>query len=231
MGAREGISKIRTARLEAFSDGVFAIAITLLVLDLAIPASAYSAHHLLDSFDRQWPAYLGYFVSFSTIGAIWLGHSAITDYLDRADSTLLRLNLVLLLLVTFLPFPTRLLSTYIHDANAESVAVAIYGINLLLASLMLSVLWRYSLRAGLVRADAEDDETTLLTQRLTPGLAAYVGLIVLGHFRPVAAVIGYLVIALFFLIPVRVSMPGGRRHGGAAPSGATGRLRRRSSQP
>ena len=105
MGARDGISKIRTARFEAFSDGVFAIAITLLVLDLPVPASAYSAHHLLDSFDRQWPAYLGYFVSFSTIGAIWLGHSAITDYLDRADSTLLRLNLVLLLLVTFLHSP------------------------------------------------------------------------------------------------------------------------------
>ena len=98
-------SRIRTAQMEAFSEGVFAIAITLLVLDLAIPVTRYSSHHLLDAFGHEWPGYLGYLVSFSTVGAIWLGHNAITDYLDRADSTLLRINLFLLLLVTFLPYP------------------------------------------------------------------------------------------------------------------------------
>ena len=92
----------RTARLEAFSDGVFAIAITLLVLDLAVPFTRQSEYNLIDAIGDEWHGYLGYVVSFATIGALWLGHNAITDYLDRADTTLLRLNLLLLLLVSFL---------------------------------------------------------------------------------------------------------------------------------
>jgi TMEM175 potassium channel family protein len=195
----------RTARLEAFSDGVFAIAITLLVLDLAVPATQHSAQHLLNAIVDQWPGYLGYIVSFSTVGAIWLGHNAITDYLDRADVTLLRLNLLLLLFVSFLPFPTRLLSEYVTSDRAEQVAVTFYGLTLLIAGALLSLFWRYALRARLVRPDAKDEEITLLTHRLTPGLAGYGLLIIIGLFVPVVAVIGYFLIALFFLIPGRIT--------------------------
>lgn len=193
----------RTARLEAFSDGVFAIAITLLVLDLAVPASQHSARHLLQAIGDEWPSYLGYVVSFATVGALWLGHNAITDYLDRADTTLLRLNLLLLLFVSFLPFPTRMLTEYVTTGEVERVAVTFYGLTLLIAGVLLSALWRYALHARLVRPDAGDEEITLLTQRLTPGLAGYVILIGVGLVSPIAAVIGYLVVALFFLIPVR----------------------------
>jgi len=194
----------RTARLEAFSDGVFAIAITLLVLDLAVPVTKTSENHLLDAIGDEWPGYLGYVVSFATVGALWLGHNAITDYLDRADTTLLRLNLLLLFFVSFLPFPTRLLSEYIRSDQAERVAVTFYGLTLLVAGALLSVFWRYALHARLVRPNAGDEEITLLTHRLTPGLAAYAVLIIVGLFRPVAAVIGYLVIAMFFLLPLRI---------------------------
>lgn len=194
----------RTARLEAFSDGVFAIAITLLVLDLAVPATKQSELDLLHAIKHEWPGYLGYIVSFATVGALWLGHNAITDYLNRADTTLLRLNLLLLLFVSFLPFPTRLLSEYVTTDQAERVAVTFYGLTLLIAGALLSVLWRYARHARLVRPDAGDEEITLLTHRLTPGLAGYVLLIVVGVFAPVAAVIGYLVIALFFLFPLRI---------------------------
>jgi len=194
----------RTARLEAFSDGVFAIAITLLVLDLAVPATTHSEQDLLGAIGDEWHGYLGYLVSFATVGALWLGHNAITDYLDRADTTLLRLNLLLLLFVSFIPFPTRLLSEYVATEQAERVAVTFYGLTLLTAAALLSVLWRYALHARLVRPDAGDEEITLLTHRLSPGLAGYALLIVIGLFAPVAAVIGYLVIALFFLFPLRI---------------------------
>ncbi len=210
MTAPESRRLRRTARLEAFSDGVFAIAITLLVLDLAVPETRYSEQHLLHSIAEQWPGYLGYIVSFSTVGALWLGHNAITDYLNRADVTLLRLNLLLLLFVSFLPFPTRLVSEYVNTDQAEKVATTFSGLTLLIAGVLLSVLWRYALHARLVRPDAKDEELTLLTRRLTPGLAGYVLLIVVGLFAPVAAVIGYLLVALFFLIPLHV--PNGRRH-------------------
>jgi uncharacterized membrane protein len=194
----------RTERLQSLSDGVFAFAMTLLVLDLAIPATQHSAQHLLNALLHQWPGYLGYLVSFSTVGAIWLGHNAVTDYLDRADVTLLRLNLLLMLFVSLLPFPTHLLSRYVGINRAERVAVTVYGITLLIAGALLLLLWQYALRVRLVRPDSTDEEVTLLTHRLMPGLAGYAVLILIGVFFPVVALFGYLVIAFFFIIPVPV---------------------------
>jgi uncharacterized membrane protein len=191
----------RTGRLEAFSDGVFAIAITLLILDIGVSATA--GQDLGAAIRALWPSYLAYVASFSTIGAAWLGHNAITEYLDRADAAFVRLNLLLLLVVSFLPFPTRLVAEYIRQAKAEKVAVTFYGIVLVLATTMLLVLWRYAVRAKLVRPDLGDEEVELLTERLTPGLGAYLVLIVTGLFVPVIAVIGYLGIALYYIIPFR----------------------------
>jgi uncharacterized membrane protein len=196
---------LSTGRLEAFSDGVFAIAITLLVLDLAVPASA--ARHLLRSVGDLWPSYLAYIASFSTIGATWLGHNAVTEYLDRADTTFVRINLLLLLVVSFLPFPTRLVAEYVGKDSPERVAVTIYGVTLLLASSILSLLWRYALRRHLVRPDMSDTEIQLLTERLTPGLAGYLVLIVAGIFVPIVAVIGYLGIAFYLILPIRGGRP------------------------
>jgi uncharacterized membrane protein len=216
-GIRRGL---RTGRLEALSDGVFSIAITLLVLDIAVPASAED--HLLSSLAHLWPSYLGYAVSVATIGAMWLGHTAITDYLERADLGFVRLNLLLLLFVAFLPFPTRLFAEFIGRNGPERVAAPVYGFSLLLTSLLLQLLWRYAVKHGLVRPDAADDEVELLTRRLTPGVGGYVVLIAAGVFIPVIAVVGYLGIALFYIIPFRSLRPFGR--GGRSPG------RRRTAQ-
>ena len=194
---------METTRLEAFSDGVFAIAVTLLILDIAVPAHAGTGHKLLTEVASRWPSYLAYVVSFSTIGAAWLGHHAITEYLERIDAAFIRLNLLVLLLVSFVPLPTRLFADYIGRTKPERVAVTIYGASLLLALTLLLVLWRYAVRARLVRPDARDEEIQLLTKRLMPGLAAYVALIVVGLFFPVVAVGGYLAIALYYIIPLK----------------------------
>jgi uncharacterized membrane protein len=192
-------SRLQTARLEAFSDGVFAIAITLLVLELSVPAGSES--DLLGAFVDQWRSYLAYLVSFSTIGGVWLAHSVITEYVARADPVLLRLNLLLLMVVSFLPFPTRLLAEYTSDDDAARVATTIYGITVLSAAVLVSILWRYALGAGLVRPDAADEDVRMLTTKLNPGLAGYVAMLALGLFVPVAAVLGYLVVAVFLIVP------------------------------
>ncbi len=82
----------QTGRMQGFSDGVFSIAITLLILEIAVPADAED--HLMRALVDQWPSYLAYLVSFSTIGAVWFAHTVITEYLDHADSVLIRLNLL-----------------------------------------------------------------------------------------------------------------------------------------
>jgi uncharacterized membrane protein len=132
---------------------------------------------------------------------VWLEHTVITEYVDRATSALIRLNLLLLMVVSFLPFPTRLLGEYIGEAEPERVAVTIYGINLFLASALVSLLWRYAVRERLIRPDVADADVKMLTRKLTPGLAGYVAVIVLGLFLPVLAVLGYLVIAVYIIVP------------------------------
>jgi uncharacterized membrane protein len=185
--------------MEAFSDGVFAIAITLLILEIAVPAG--SEEDLWGALGDLWPSYLAYLVSFATVGAVWIAHTVITEYLDHADSVLLRLNLLLLVLISFLPFPTKLLAEFVHEREPVRVAATVYGVNLLLAMVMVSVIWRYAVRAGLVQPDLADDDVKTLTKRLTPTLGVYVVMILVGLFLPVVAVFGYLAIALFILIP------------------------------
>jgi len=191
---------LRTSRMEALSDGIFSIASTLLVLDLAIPAvSSDVGHSLLE----QWPTYLAYLVSFATIGNAWLNHSVITEYLERADAILLRLNLVLLFFVSVLPYPTHMLAEYITRENAERIAVTIYGLNLLAISGFTSLIWHYAVSERLVRQDNKEDEVRAISRKLDPSLVSYAVGIGIGLLWPNAAVALYLVIALFVIIPFR----------------------------
>jgi len=191
---------LRTSRMEALSDGIFAIAATLLVLDLAIPkVSSDVGRSLLE----QWPTYLAYLVSFATIGNAWLNHSVITEYLERADAILLRLNLLLLFFVSVLPYPTHMLAEYIHSENAERVAVTIYGLNLLAISGFTSLIWHYAVSERLVRQDNKEDEVRAISRKLDPSLVSYAVGIGIGLLWPNAAVALYLVIALFVIIPFR----------------------------
>lgn len=188
-----------TGRLEAFSDGVFAIAITLLVLELSLPEDWLADP--LTAFLGEWPSYLAYVVSFATIGAVWLAHTAITQRVDTGDTTFARLNLLLLLVVSFLTFPTSLVGEAIATESAERVATTIFGLNLLVVAAVTALLWRHARRRGLVGTDVSDEEVEVLTKRLTPSLGGYLLLIVVGLFVPGAAVVGYLVIALVLLLP------------------------------
>lgn len=197
--------------MEAISDGVFAVAMTLLVLDLAIPFTKGTRGDLLGALVHEWPGYLGFLVSFATIGAIWLGHNTMTEYLERVDPVLLRLNLLLLFFVCLLPFATGLLAEFMKAEGAERVASVSYGILLLLCSVLLSAVWRYAVRAKLVNPDLADDEISLLTTRLTPGLGGYVLLILLGVFFPKISVFGYLLVAVFLLLPFRPTLRRGDR--------------------
>lgn len=191
-----------TSRLEAFSDGVFAIAITLLVLDITVPIGAEK--HLFRALVDQWPIYLAYFVSFATIGAAWFAHSAITEYLDRADRGLVRINILLLMLISFLPFPTKLLAEYIGSTEPERVAVTLYGVVLMSVSVLISLLWKHAINNKLIKVESNEDDIQVISIRLKPSLIAYIILLVLGLFLPIAAVVGYLLIALYILFPAHI---------------------------
>jgi uncharacterized membrane protein len=187
--------------MEAFSDGVFAIAITLLVLDIAIPSA--EEHDIGRALIDQWPVYLAYLVSFASIGSAWLSHTTITEYLGRADSILLRLNLLLLFFVSLLPLPTRMISEYVDHTSAERLAVTAYGINLLAIAALTSALWHYALSEGLIAGTVGAADVRALTSKLTPSLAFYGVAIGVGLALPRVAVVLYLVIALYVMVPFR----------------------------
>ncbi len=165
------------------------------------------AHDLLD----QWPLYAAYLVSFASVGAVWIAHSTITDHLERVDSVLLRLNLLLLFFVSVLPFPTRMLAEYIRGYGPERIAVTIYGINLLAMSAMTSVVWRHAVGEGMLSGEHPQDEVQEVTKKLTPSLGFYAAAIAIGLLAPRAAVFLYLAIALYLLIPFRTVMQRRRR--------------------
>ncbi len=194
-------------RLEAFSDGVFAIAITLLVLEIAVPQ--VSGDRLLEELLRERPTYLAYFIAFMTIGIAWIEHSALTEALDHVDSGFQRLNLLLLLLVGFLPFPTSVMSEYLSTVDdkqgGEQVAVAFFGVALFLISLVLLGLGRYAEREGLFGDDAAEERTeeSRIRYQLAPSLVLYAVAIVCGLFSPYLAVALYVLIGVFLLLPVQ----------------------------
>jgi uncharacterized membrane protein len=193
----------KKGRLEAFSDGVFAIAITLLVLEIAVPH--VEGTRLLGELLHEWPVYLAYFVSFMTIGAVWIEHSALVDALDYIDGVFMRLNLVLLLLCAFLPFPTRIMSEYAGDLPGERVAVVFYGMVLLAMTLMLVILGRHAEREGLFGADLGDErkEEARVKYQLMPSLIGYIAAAGAGLFYPRLGVTLYLVIAIWLAVPIR----------------------------
>ena len=187
--------------MEAFSDGVIAIAITLLVLDLAVrpPGSPW------EQLRQAWASLLAYVVSFLTIGAAWIAHNALTDLLDRADVLFLRLNLLFLLFVAFLPFPTRLVADglYEHETGAERVAVVVYGLTLLAIRLSFFVLESYTRREHLLIAGADDADLRDERKKFVYVAIGYIITIVLGILVPLAAVVIYFALTIFLVIPFR----------------------------
>ena len=197
-----------TGRMEMFSDGVFAIAITLLVLELNVPESSFD--DLWAGIAHQWPSYLAYVTSFVTIGGIWAAHHGIFRRLRYANQRLMVLNLLLLMAVAFLPFPTKLMAEAFHDEGAARTAVLFYGGTLLLISLLLSALWgSVSLDRHILRPEVGDDEIRSITLATAPSIGLYGAMIALAFFAPRAAIFGYLVIAMVALL---------RSHGDIVPS-------------
>ena len=185
-----------TDRMEAFSDGVFSIAATLLVLDIAIHPPGTALEQILNA----WPSYLAYLVSFLTIGAAWLAHTQLTDRLARSDPLLLRINLLVLLVVAFLPFPTKLVADALHHEGSERVFVTMYGLTLLAIRILGFALDAYARHEQLYSAPQEGEEQTGEPLEVLSTLGGYVIAILIGLAVPGVAVALYFVVALYMIL-------------------------------
>lgn len=136
-----------TARVEAFSDGVFAIAITLLVLEIRVPDPAVTAQGrtLVAALRQLWPSYVGYVLSFVTIGIMWANHHSLFHYIKRTDRYFVLINVAFLMTIAFLPFPTALLAAYLPVPDGRTAAVAAYSGTLVCIALAYNALWWYAI--------------------------------------------------------------------------------------
>ena len=187
-------------RLEAFGDGVFAIAITLLVLEIATPELRGGS--LLRGLAHEWPSFLAYGISFFTIGTVWLSHNAITRSLRGVDDAFLRLNLLLLFFVAFLPYPTKLAAEFTRESGAERVAVVFYALTFMAISVVLRVLWFYAAEdRRLIREDIDHEQITSRNLSLTPVLGFYALAVLVGLLIPQLAVAVLVLAVAYQAIP------------------------------
>jgi len=194
---------VTKGRVEAFSDGVIAIAITLLVLDIHVPEprpGASLAHRLA----VQWPSYAAYVISFATIGIIWINHTAMLRRLVTVDHSVLVLNLLLLLTIGVLPFSTALMAAYLKEPHGEKLAAAVYGGSLLLMALAFFAMQRHilSARVHLLREHLTPEVRRALLRRNFAGVLPY------AVATAAAAINPYLTLALTAAIAVFYALPG-----------------------
>jgi uncharacterized membrane protein len=190
---------LSTARLETFADGVFAIAATLLILNVDAQVSE-NAHDLGGRLLHIWPSYLAYAVSFVTIGIMWLNHHTILAQVERADRRFLIANIGLLMCIAFFPFTTRLVAEHVRGSGAREAALA-YGFTGVTTAVMFNASWFYAaVGRRLLRRDAEPGVVSGLTRTYIPGPWIYLTATLVAFASPVASIILFGVIALFYVL-------------------------------
>jgi uncharacterized membrane protein len=185
---------MKTERLETFSDGVFAIAATLLILEVH-RASGSVAHGLV----HAWPSYVAYAISFLTIGIIWVNHHTVMQQIDRVDRTFLFINVVFLMIVAFSPYPTRVLAETLRDGS--KAAAFAYGLTFTLMAISYGTMWFYAARGRrLITADADQRVVSGISRSFAPGSIIYATATLSSLISAYLAVILYGAIALFYVL-------------------------------
>jgi TMEM175 potassium channel family protein len=187
-----------TGRLETFADGVFAIAITLLVLEIRTPDPGQDLGAALLA---QWPSFAAYVTSFLTIGVMWVSHHQMFTIIRRTTTTFLFLNVLFLLPVAFVPYPTALVAGHILDAGSRTTAVLVYGALSVVIAVMFNVLWAYAFRNGLVAAGRGADRARQVSRGFLIGPLIYLGATLLAFVNPFISMAVFAGLAVYWMLP------------------------------
>lgn len=190
-----------TTRLEAFSDGVIAIAITLLVLEVRVPhVNEESGGSLWSALGDLWPSYVGYALSFLIIGIMWANHHAIFKHVARTNHYLTLLNLLLLFMIGFIPFPTALLAEYLTH-EGERTATIVYAGWMLASAVVYYLLWRYVRHAGLIDPETDQAAVATITRRFNLGPPGYLVAFIATVIWPPAGLAILALLGLLYVLP------------------------------
>jgi uncharacterized membrane protein len=200
-----------TGRLEAFSDGVFAIAVTLLVLELRAPLpGTLQGDNLFRALLHVWPSYLAFVTSFATVLIVWTNHHNLFKLIHRTDHNLLLLNGFLLFIVTFIPFPTNVLAEYIREPDARTASV-FYAATFLVMAVAFNLLWRYASRDGrLLARDADTRLVRIINKQFQIGPLTYLVCVVGAAINAVAGFVLVTALAVYWALPEHLRPGPGR---------------------
>jgi TMEM175 potassium channel family protein len=189
-----------TARLETFADGVMAIAITLLILEVHVPQVA--GRSLAAALARQWPSYAGFLVSFLTIGIIWVNHHHMFKLIARTNHAFLMLNVVFLMTICILPFPTALVADYIRNPDGRIVATAVYGGVMTSVAVMFNVVWRYAAtNHRLLISGINDNALAKMSRNYLAGPVVYGAATLIAFIQPYISLAIFAALAVYWLLP------------------------------
>jgi uncharacterized membrane protein len=183
---------VSTNRLETFADGVFAIAATLLVLEIQLPGGDVG-HGLRE----LWPSYFAYALSFLSIGIMWVNHHVVLTFIREADRAFLFINLFLLMAIAFVPFPTEVFAEHLQKEGARDAALA-YGATFIVIALFFQVFWQYAYRR-LLRPDADRREVSGINRSYLPGVPLYVVATLVAFVSATASLALFAAIALVYV--------------------------------
>jgi uncharacterized membrane protein len=192
------------ARLVAFSDAVFAITITLLVLEIRPPTDD---RNLLHGLVALWPSYLAYAVTFLFIGQVWANHHVMFDHIRAADRVVLLLNTLLLMVVAFLPFATSVLAGALRSGHGQRTAVVFYGIAFEVKALMFNAVWHYARGHGLLSEALDPEGAKAIGSRFQLALAWLAAGALLGALLPALGVAVIAAFNAFYWLPIRGESP------------------------
>lgn len=192
--SRDGVG---VDRVLTFSDGVFAIAVTLLVLDLREPIVS---HGLLDALLKQWPAYLSYVLSFLVIGIVWAQHHLMFQIIRRTDHLFLLINVVFLMWVAVLPFPTSILARYIESPSEQQTAIAIYTGVFFIGGLLVNLRWQYAIHSRLLDKGVNRGMIRKMTWNYALGPILYLVDFALSFVSAPASIALLVLIGLFYAV-------------------------------
>ena len=209
------------SRLEAFSDGVFAVAITLLALNLTVAGPGHG--RLLDQLDQRWPAFLAYLISFFMIGIVWVNHHVLVRSITAVDRTLLFLNLVLLLFVVLIPFATATEADYFPANSRDAqLAMALYASVFLGMSIGFGAIFEWTLHGQRVYQPLPPEKHWAARARFVGGGLVYVVAILVALFNAIAAFVLIALVAVYYIVERTPATPVGPDSGGGEGDGDPG---------
>lgn len=191
------LGRVTTERLETFADGIFAIAATLLIIDVSVQAHG---HELGRALVHAWPQYAAYAVSFLIIGVMWVNHHACFSQIDKVNRTFLFINVFFLMSVAFLPFPTRLVAEHLRDGGERAAALT-YGVTMTVIALGFAAFWFYAAIGRRLIAETADQRTVSgISRSYVPGAPFSAAATLTALWSPDASLVLFAAMAVFYVL-------------------------------